>query len=135
MLALVNVEYLKKGILILLDIWVNHYFWVLWQRLIGFNFAQNLGKMRKRQKMPFDKYNMCLCVSILLLMGCCAYLLVSVHSHDESNGLCQCVLCVNDGISGENEYLYNRYLVLISILWVTVLSSVYCGIQVFVRKH
>ena len=64
--------------------------------------------------------------SRLLLIGACiifalsvAYMLGAILSHNAADPLCACVLCINKRMPAEGEYIYNHYLVVLSIIWIT----------------
>lgn len=82
-----------------------------------------------------ERYRKIMWVSTAILVCSSVYLAWSVMSHDADNPECRCILCLNDGVSGENEYLYNHYLLLISIFWVSILVAMYCGLQIYRSKR
>lgn len=78
-------------------------------------------------------------VYIIAIVGI-LYLLQSILSHDASNPLCQCMLCVNNRIPEDGEYLYNHYLFITSIIWITALIAIFHIIRQWTsrkknRKH
>lgn len=57
----------------------------------------------------------------ILFMGGVAYIIGSVLSHDAGNAICKCILCTNNRLPEEGEYIYNHYLFVLSIIWITFL--------------
>lgn len=45
----------------------------------------------------------------------------SVFSHDALDACCNCIICTFNRVPKEGEYLYNRYLPVISMVWVAFL--------------
>lgn len=91
--------------------------------------------LRQREMPVMRKYRKVLWTSATMLVCNSVYLFASVLSHDENCLSCRCMLCLNDGISEENEYLYNHYLLLISVFWITALVCLYCGVQLYCMKR
>ena len=58
---------------------------------------------------------------LTLLVGSLSFLIYSYCSHDANNPLCQCLLCTLNNTPEDGEYLYNRYLIGISITWITLI--------------
>ena len=63
--------------------------------------------------------------SRLLFIGTClvlvlgvAYILSSILSHDANDPQCACMLCTNNRLPADGEYLYNHYLFVLSIIWI-----------------
>ena len=55
-------------------------------------------------------------------------LFFSVFSHDALDACCNCIICTFNRVPKEGEYLYNRYLPVISMVWVAFLILlVYVG--------
>lgn len=75
------------------------------------------------EKKPFRLRKLEIPVILTLLIGSISYLLHSILSHTPDNPLCQCLLCVMNHTPEDGEYLYNRYLVIISIAWSTAIFS------------
>lgn len=61
----------------------------------------------------------CLCI---IFMGGVAYILCSVLQHVDGNPLCSCVLCINSRIPEDGEYLYNHYLFVLSMVWMSFVA-------------
>lgn len=57
------------------------------------------------------------CIIVAL---CGAYLLSSILSHDITNPLCACLICINKRLPAEGEYIYNHYLFILSIIWIAL---------------
>lgn len=73
---------------------------------------------------------------LIIFVGSTSFLLYSYFSHDADNPLCSCPFCVFSRTPEEGEYLYNRYLVFISLIWIAVIFAIiflanYC----FVKKN
>ncbi len=58
---------------------------------------------------------------LTLLIGSLSFLIYSYCSHDANNPLCRCLLCTLNHTPEDGEYLYNRYLVVISITWAALI--------------
>ena len=63
--------------------------------------------------------------SRLLFIGTClvlvlggAYILSSILSHDANDPQCAFMLCTNNRLPADGEYLYNHYLFVLSIIWI-----------------
>ena len=65
-------------------------------------------------EMPVNK-------TLHLLIGSLSFLIYSYCSHDANNPLCRCLLCTLNHTPEDGEYLYNRYLVVISITWAALI--------------
>lgn len=72
-------------------------------------------EMPKRRIFQYKRLEMP--VIIILLTGSISYLLYSALSHNADNLLCQCLFCVINHTPEDGDYLYNRYLVIISLAW------------------
>ena len=57
----------------------------------------------------------CMCI---IFMGGIGYIMSSILSHDPTDPLCTCMLCTNNRIPEDGEYLYNHYLFVLSIIWI-----------------
>lgn len=57
----------------------------------------------------------CMCI---IFLGGTAYTLSSVLSHNADNPLCTCMLCTNNRLPEEGQYIYNHYLFVLSIIWI-----------------
>ena len=57
----------------------------------------------------------CICI---IFIGGIWYIISSILSHNPDNPLCTCLLCTNNRIPKEGEYLYNHYLFVLSIIWI-----------------
>ncbi len=71
---------------------------------------------------------------LLLLISSVSYLLYSILSHNPDNVLCQCLLCVINHTPENGEYLYNRYLVIISMAWTTGIFGLLLLVKHYVKK-
>ena len=60
---------------------------------------------------------------IILFAGSLSFLLYSYFSHDVDNPQCNCLLCMLNHVPEEGEYIYNRYLIFISFIWIAVILS------------
>lgn len=78
-------------------------------------------EMPERKTSPLRKLEKL--VTLILLVSSMSYLLYSLLSHDPDNPLCQCLLCAINHTPEDGEYLYNRYLVIISFAWT---STIFC---------
>ncbi|RHI90882.1 hypothetical protein DW150_11215 [Phocaeicola vulgatus] len=58
---------------------------------------------------------------LTLLIGSLSFLIYSYCSHDTNNPLCRCLLCTLNHTPEDGEYLYNRYLIVISITWAALI--------------
>lgn len=71
---------------------------------------------------------------ILIVSG--TYLLHSFLAHDADAPLCGCIRCMLNHIPEEGEYVYNRYLIFISLGWITLLFAVILlANQLLVKKN
>lgn len=57
------------------------------------------------------------CVCIIFIGGA-GYIISSILSHDPTNPLCTCMLCTNSRMPEDGDYLYNHYLLVLSIIWI-----------------
>ena len=62
-----------------------------------------------------------MCIIFIVGIG---YIITSILSHDPTNPLCACMLCTNNRIPGDGEYLYNHYLFVLSIIWIAFMVIV-----------
>lgn len=60
---------------------------------------------------------------IILFAGSLSFLLYSYFSHDVDNPQCNCLLCMLNHVPEEGEYIYNRYLIFISFIWIAVIFA------------
>ena len=60
---------------------------------------------------------------IILFVGSLSFLLYSYFSHDADNPQCNCLLCMLNHVPEEGEYIYNRYLIFISFIWICLLYT------------
>lgn len=57
-------------------------------------------------------------------------------AHDADAPLCDCIRCMLNHIPEEGEYVYNRYLIFISLGWITLLFAVILlANQLLVKKN
>lgn len=61
---------------------------------------------------------------LTLLIGSLSFLMYSYYSHDADNPLCQCLLCTLNHTPKDGEYLYNHYLIGISITWAALIFGI-----------
>ena len=54
----------------------------------------------------------------MVFIGGTVYVTSSILSHDTDNPLCACMLCINNRLPKDGEYLYNHYLFVLSIIWI-----------------
>lgn len=73
---------------------------------------------------------------IILFAGSLSFLLYSYFSHDADNPQCNCLLCMLNHVHEEGEYIYNRYLIFISFIWIAVIfAAVFLVNYCFVKKN
>ena len=73
---------------------------------------------------------------IILFAGSLSFLLYSYFSHDVDNPQCNCLLCMLNHVPEEGEYIYNRYLIFISFIWIAVIfAAVFLVNYCFVKKE
>lgn len=73
---------------------------------------------------------------IILFAGSLSFLLYSYFSHDADNPQCNCLLCMLNHVPEEGEYIYNRYLIFISFIWIAVIfAAVFLLNYCFVKKN
>ena len=54
----------------------------------------------------------------IIFIGGIAYVTSSVLSHNPEDPNCTCMLCTNNRLPEDGEYLYNHYLFVLSIIWI-----------------
>ena len=59
--------------------------------------------------------------TLMMLLAGVAIIVFSVFSHDALDACCNCIICTFNRAPKEGEYLYNRYLPVISMVWVAFL--------------
>lgn len=75
-------------------------------------------------------------IIIIIFAGSLSFLLYSYFSHDADNPQCNCLLCMLNHVSEEGEYIYNRYLIFISFIWIAVIfAAVFLVNYWFVKKN
>jgi len=57
---------------------------------------------------------------LILIIGIVTFYLC-LTSHNDSNIHCHCLQCLMNYVPEDGEYLYNRYLPLISLLWILLI--------------
>ena len=57
-------------------------------------------------------------VTFIVLIGGIFYIASSILSHDTENPLCACMLCTNNRLPDDGQYIYNNYLFVLSIIWI-----------------
>lgn len=73
---------------------------------------------------------------IILFAGSLSFLLYSYFSHDADNPQCNCLLCMLNHVPEEGEYIYNRYLIFISFIWIAVIfAAIFLVNYCFVKKN
>ena len=73
---------------------------------------------------------------IIFFAGSLSFLLYSYFSHDVDNPQCSCLLCMLNHVPEEGEYIYNRYLIFISFIWIAVIfAAVFLVNYCFVKKN
>ncbi len=60
--------------------------------------------------------------ALFLLIGSISILIDACLSHDEQLSVCQCLFCTFNQVPEEGEYLFNRYMIVISIAWASLLT-------------
>lgn len=63
----------------------------------------------------------CMCI---IFIGGIGYIISSILLHDPTNPLCTCMLCANNRMPEDGEYLYNHYLFVLSIIWIAFMVIV-----------
>ena len=72
---------------------------------------------------------------IIIFAGSLSFLLYSYFSHDADNPQCNCLLCMLNHVPEEGEYIYNRYLIFISFIWIAVIfAAIFLVNYCFVKK-
>ncbi len=71
---------------------------------------------------------------IMFIIGF-SVLIFSVLSHDPQDTTCNCVLCVFNRVPQDGEYMYNRYLLIISMIWISVLILLVYVVRLYVNKQ
>lgn len=61
---------------------------------------------------------------LLLFIGSLSFLIYSYCIHNADNPLCQCLLCTLNHVPEDGEYIYNRYLIMISIVWAAFIFGI-----------
>ena len=75
-------------------------------------------------------------IIIIIFAGSLSFLLYSYFSHDADNPQCNCLLCMLNHVPEEGEYIYNRYLIFISFIWIAVIfAAVFLVNCCFVKKN
>ncbi len=74
---------------------------------------------RSHKRQLHYRRNLLLLLSILIIGIVC--LCVSLTMHDKTNADCHCIQCLTNRIPEDGEYLYNRYLPLISLVWILLI--------------
>lgn len=73
---------------------------------------------------------------IIIFAGSLSFLLYSYFSHDADNPQCNCLLCMLNHVPEEGEYIYNRYLIFISFIWIAVIfAAIFLVNYCFVKKN
>lgn len=73
---------------------------------------------------------------LIILIVSCIFLLHSFLAHNADDALCGCIRCILNHIPEEGEYVYNRYLIFISLGWITLLFAVILlANQLLVKKN
>lgn len=71
---------------------------------------------------------------VVLIVGV-SVLVFSVLSHDMQDAACNCILCMFNRVPEDSEYVYNRYLPVISIVWVSLLIILVYMVRYYVNKR
>ena len=75
-------------------------------------------------------------IIIIIFAGSLSFLLYSYFSHDADNPQCNCLLCMLNHVPEEGEYIYNRYLIFISFIWIAVIfAAIFLVNYCFVKKN
>lgn len=73
---------------------------------------------------------------LIILIVSITFLLYSFLEHNADDSLCNCIHCVLNHTPEEGEYIYNRYLILISLSWITLLFAILLLVhQYYVKKN
>lgn len=68
-------------------------------------------------------------ILLFLIIGVTTFCLCLI-SHNDSDIHCHCLQCLMNYIPEDGEYLYNRYLPLISFLWILLIF-----LLIYIFKH
>lgn len=71
---------------------------------------------------------------VTLFVGSLSFLFYSYCSHNADNPLCRCLLCTLNRTPEDGEYLYNKYLVVISIAWAALLFGALFVILYYIER-
>lgn len=71
---------------------------------------------------------------LILFIGSISFLLHSYFAHNADNSLCNCPSCVFNRTPEEGEYVYNRYLIFISLVWIAVIFAIVFFVNYFFVK-
>lgn len=82
---------------------------------------------------PFGKW--LIWGALIVLLVSVSILVFSALSHDARDAACRCILCVFNHIPRDGEYVYNRYLPVISMAWVSLLVLLVCLVRYYVNKQ
>lgn len=63
----------------------------------------------------------CMCI---IFIGGIGYIISSILSHGPANALYACMLCTNNQMHEDGEYLYNHYLFVLCIIWIALMVIV-----------
>ena len=54
----------------------------------------------------------------IIFIGGILYMISSIFSHNADDPYCTCLICTNNRLPKDGEYLYNHYLFVLSIIWI-----------------
>ncbi len=92
--------------------------------------SKRLNKNPLKQKKLSDKW--IFPTALILFIGSVSFLVYSYLSHNGLLPACDCLLCMFNHVPEEGEYLFNRYMIVISIAWISLLVMV---LQIFHRRR
>lgn len=73
--------------------------------------------------------------TLLVLIAGVSIIVFSVFSHDALDADCNCIICAFNRVPQEGEYLYNRYLPVISMVWVALLVLLLYAVRYCMNKR
>lgn len=74
-------------------------------------------------------------VALMMLLAGVAILVFSFFSHDAANPACRCILCEFNHVPQDGELVYNRYLPVISMVWVAFMILLVYMMRRYMNKR
>ena len=71
----------------------------------------------------------------MMLLAGVAILVFSFFSHDAANPACRCILCEFNHVPQDGELVYNRYLPVISMVWVAFMILLVYMMRRYMNKR